>query len=100
MPFTDVAGKALEECNPAFSWDSLEKGVHTKLPDEVGPVRPISQAHFRSLSQDPIGGVLPSSTEKTSELTVLCSWSISHELPCVRGKSELNLERKAESVRS
>jgi hypothetical protein len=99
MPFTDVAGKTGEERNPSRVGDAFEKGVHLKVLGEVGPVCPISQADFLSLSQDPIGGVSPSSTEKTSEVTVLCSWHMIQEASCWRGKSELKRRKKSESVR-
>jgi hypothetical protein len=83
-----------------LSHDALEKRVHVKVLGKVGPMHPILQADFLSLSQDPLGGVCPRSTEKTSELTVLCSRSMSQELSCGRGKSELNRVRKSESVRA
>ena len=100
MPFTDVTGKTREECNPLCSWDSFEKRVHAKLLGEVGPMSPISQADFLSLSHDPIGGVSLSSTEKTREVTVSCSRSMGQEASCGSGKSELNLVRNAVSDRS
>ena len=101
MPFTDMTGKTLEECNLVWEGCVLEKGVHVvEDPAEVFPVSPISQPDFLSLSQDPTGGVSPRSTVKTSEASLLCRRSISHELSCGRGKSELNLAKKAESESS
>lgn len=100
MPLTDVTGKSLEDINPALFGCVGEKWVQSVVgPAEVFPVSPISQADFLSLIQDPIGGVSPRSNVKTSKATLLCRRSISQEFPCGRGKSELNLARKAWSVR-
>jgi hypothetical protein len=90
MPFTDVTGKSLQDGNPSWSVDASQERVHSTEAGEVTPMRPISQPNFLTLIQDPIGGVSPRSTEKTRELTALCSWSSSQELSCGRGKSALN----------
>ena len=84
---------------PDWSVDASQERVHSTEAGEVTPMRPISQPNFLTLIQDPIGGVSPRSTEKTRELTALCSWSISQELSCGRGKSALNWVRKAMSVK-
>ena len=59
---------------------------------------PIAQADFLGLSHEPAGTGLPSSKEKTSEVSLLSGRSMVHEASCVRGKSELNLVRNWWSV--
>jgi hypothetical protein len=101
IPFTDVTDKTLEECNLLWKGCAVEKGVQVvEFPAEVLPVRPISQADFLGLSQDPTGGVSPRSTVKTREAIVVCRRSMSHELSCGRGKSELKRAKKAASERA
>ena len=83
MPFTDPTGKGAEEVNSSCCFNSSEMRVHLMLVGaEVDPVSPILQPDFLSLSHDPVGGVCPCSKVKTSELTLLCRHSISHEVPC------------------
>ena len=95
MPFTYIAGKAAEEVNSLLSCSAGEKGTQVMEVAEVGPVSPISQPHFGSLVNEPVGSVSPRSKEKTSELTLVLGRSRSQELSCgVRGKSEQNLVRK------
>ena len=80
IPFTDVAGKSLEECNSVCCLNSSEKRVHVMLgAAEMGPVRPISQPHFLSLIHDPIESVPPRKSVKTFETILVCSRSSSHE---------------------
>ena len=100
-PFTDVAGESFKEVNCCASFNSGEKRVHVTVEGlaEVGPVSPISQADFLSLIHDAIEGVSSRKSIKTLEIMLVCSRSSSHELPCWRGKSELNLVRKAASSR-
>ena len=102
MPFTDKAGKTSQDCNLFSVFNSLEKGVQVRVvaADEVGPVSPMSNPDFLSLSNDPVGRVSLRKIVQTSELSLLCRRSKSHEAPCWRGKSELNLVRNWESERS
>ena len=77
---------------------TVEKWVHVIVESaEVGPVSPIADPNFAGLIQDPIGDVSPRSSVNTFEEIFVCSWSSSHEVPRVRGKSELNLVRKSVS---
>ena len=101
MPFAHVTGKSSKDVNPSCASDSGEAWVHVTLgPAEVLPMCPISEADFLSRIQDPIGCVLPRRVEQTSEVSFVCSRSSSHDLSCCKGKSELNLVRKALSLRS
>ena len=100
MPFTDMTGKTLEECNLLWDGCAAEKGVHTVEDSaEVFPVSPISQPDFVSLSQDPTGGVSPRSTVNTSEASLVLNRSMSHEASCGRGNSALKRAKNAESER-
>ena len=101
VPFTDVAGETFKEVNPCACFNSGEKWVHVSVEGsaEVGPMSPISQADFLSLIHDAIEDVSSRKRVKTFEIILVCSRSSSHELFCWRGKSELNLVRKAASVR-
>ena len=84
IPFTDKTGKTSKDCSLFSVFNSVEKGVQVRVVsfDEVCPVSPMSQPHFVSLSNDPVGRVLLSKRAKTSELGLLCRRSKSHEAPC------------------
>ena len=72
IPFTDVAGKSLEECNSVCCLNSSEKRVHVMLgAAEMGPVRPMSQPHSFSLIHDSIEGVFPSKSVQTFEVILV-----------------------------
>ena len=78
---------------------SSEKGVHPLDLAEMDPVGKILHPHSVSRSHDPVGTGVLRSEVNTSELSLVFRRSISHELSCVRGKSRLNLVRKASSER-
>ena len=100
IPFTDVLSETDEGANSLSVFNSSEKGVHLLNVAEVDPMGPMSQPHAVSRVHDPVGTFSLRSVVNTSELSLEFRRSISHELSCVSGKSELNLVRNSASVRS
>ena len=97
---TDFCSKGAEELNLLDVGDGPQVGVHVMGSHEGDPVVPIAFPFVVSRIHDPIGDGSIRSSEKTSELSLLESRNSCHEEFCVRGKSELNLTRKATSVSS
>ena len=84
IPFTDETGKTSQDCSLFSVFNSLEKGVQVRVVsfDEVSPMSPMSDADLGSLINDPVGRVSLSKIVETSELSLLCRRSKSHEAPC------------------
>ena len=93
-PSADAMSEADEEVSSFRIRDALEKRVQfMDIVAEVGPVCPIANPDFGSLSHDPAGTVLLRSKVKTSESSAELGVSIFHKASCWRGKSVLNLVR-------
>lgn len=94
-------GKGADKVKLLVSGEASEVGVWVaKAVDKEGPVFPKLFPCVGSLSHDPMGCRLSCSSEITKELTLCVRWCMCQEAPWVRVKSELNLARSCESVRS
>ncbi len=85
-----ILGKTGKEIDLVCSGLSREKRVHTNVCCPLFPSAPISQLDLGSLVHDPMGSGLLRSNEKTRVVSLELGRHSFQDLPCGRGKRELN----------
>jgi hypothetical protein len=97
---THIFGKGAEEFDLVGMRDMAEVGVQASAVEELAPMVPIACPFVVGRIHDPIGDGFIRSSEKTSNASLVAGRKSRQEASCVRGKSELNFERKEKSLRA